>query len=303
MTPEKKFVEQGGSVFTAQALGVATNRDAWVYAFSKEVLTEQMEKTIACFNRSLGGERSLDPSEISWATNLQKAHEAGKRQSFNAQNIRLAAYRPFQKQWQYFDQLWNERRGVMPKLFPTGERGENLVICTGGLGSTKSRTCLVTDVTPDLNMMDAGTQCFPLYWYEEGEADLFKKTVVRHDGVSDWVRRLAERQYRATVGKEEIFYYVYGYLHKRDYREAFAADLKKSLPRIPLVERLEDFRKIAEVGRRLAALHLNYETLDPYPLEEVGDFAERRIVKMAFPKKDRSRIVVNATLTLAGIPV
>ena len=304
LTPEKKFVEKGESFFTAQALGVATNRDAYIQSFSKQAVLDRQRDAIAFYNEcAQRQEQTQNPALINWTRSLREAVVKGKSSSFDAQAIRLSVYRPFQQQWLYFDSFWNEARGVMPKLFPTGERGENLVICTGGLGSTKSRTCLITDVTPDLNMMDAGTQCFPLYWYEEGEADLFKKTVVRHDGVSDWVQQLAERQYRATVGKEEIFYYVYGYLHKQDYREAFAADLKKSLPRIPLVERLEDFRKIAEVGRRLAALHLSYETLDPYPLEEVGDFADRRIVKMVFPKKDRSRIVVNATLTLAGIPV
>ena len=290
LAPEKKFTELGESVFSAQALGVATNRDAWVYAFSREALVANMEKTIACFNRTLGGERSMDGHEISWSTNLQKAHEAGKTQHYDSGKIRLATYRPFTKQWQYFDQLWNERRGVMPKLFPAGERGENLVICTGGLGSTKTRTCLITDTTPDLNMMDAGTQCFPLYWYEEKDVDLFgKKTLVRHDGVSDWILRRA------------IFYYVYGFLHQPNYRATFAADLKKSLPRIPLVERYDDFKKTSYIGRQLAALHLNYENLEPYPLEEKGDFSDTRVKKMAIDRyqerqDDKSGIVNDPNL-------
>ena len=105
--------------------------------------------------------------------------------------------------------------------------------------------------------------------------------------------------------KEEIFYYVYGFLHQPNYRATFAADLKKSLPRIPLVERYEDFKQTSDIGRRLAALHLNYETLEPYPLEEVGDFSDTRVVKMRFGGKggkDRSTLVVNGTLTLRGIP-
>ena len=155
-------------------------------------------------------------------------------------------------------------------------------------------------------MMDAGTQCFPLYWYEEKDVDLFgKKTLVRHDGVSDWILRRAERQYGTTVTKEEIFYYVYGFLHQPNYRTTFAADLKKSLPRIPLAGRNDDFKKTSDIGRQLAALHLNYENLEPYPLEEKGDFSDTRVVKMKFGGKggkDRSTLIVNGTLTLCDIP-
>ena len=276
LAPEQKFTELGESVFSAQALGVATNRDAWVYAFSRETLAANMEKTIACFNRTIGGERSMNGHEISWSTNLQKAHEAGKTQRYDSGKIRLATYRPFTKQWQYFDQLWNERRGVMPKLFPTGKRGENLVICVSG------GALLITDVTPDLHFV-GDAQCFPLYWYEERDIDLFgKKTLVRHDGVSDWILRRAERQYGTTVTKEEIFYYVYGFLHQP-----------------------EDFKATSDIGRRLAALHLNYEALEPYPLEEKGDFSDTRVIKMKFGGKngkDRSTLIVNNTLTLRGIP-
>ena len=125
------------------------------------------------------------------------------------------------------------------------------------------------------------------------------------DGVSDWMSGQARRRYGTTVTKEEIFYYVYGFLHQPNYRATFAADLKKSLPRIPLVERYEDFKKTSDIGRQLAALHLNYETLEPYELEEKGDFSDTRVVKMKFGGKggkDRSVLIVNGTLTLCGIP-
>ena len=132
-----------------------------------------------------------------------------------------------------------------------------------------------------------------------------KSTRMRHDEVSDWIQRRAERQYGTAVTKEEIFYYVYGFLHQPAYRETFAADLKKSSPRIPQVERYEDFKKTSDIGRQLAALHLNYETLEPYPLEEKGDFSDTRVIKMKFGGKggkDRTTLIVNGTLTLRGIP-
>ena len=129
---------------------------------------------------------------------------------------------------------------------------------------------------------------------------------MRHDEVSDWIQRRAERQYGTAGTKEEIFYYVYGFLHQPSYQKTFANDLNKSLPRIPLVERYEDFKKTSDIGRQLAALHLNYENLEPYELEEVGDFSDTRITKMKFAgkrgKEDRSVLIVNQTLTLRGIP-
>ena len=307
LEPEKKFIEKGQSFFSAQALGVATNRDAYIQNFSKQAVLDLQKAAIAFYNDCAEQRQQVQqPQLINWTRSLREQVAKGKTSTFSEHAMRLSSYRPFQKQWLYFDAFWNEARGVMPKLFPTGERGENVVICTGGLGSTKARTCLITDVTPDLNMMDAGTQCFPLYWYEEKDVDLFgKKTLVRHDGVSDWILRRAERQYGTTVTKEEIFYYVYGFLHQPNYRATFAADLKKSLPRIPLVERYDDFKKTSDIGRQLAALHLNYENLEPYPLEEKGDFSDTRVKKMKFggkSGKDRSTLIVNGTLTLCDIP-
>ena len=272
---KKKFDTKSQSFFILQSRGNETAKDPWMYNYSKEKVNET----------SCQIEEGYTPIQSDYT---------------------IALYRPFVRQWLCTDRHLTHRVGQWPQIFPTGERGENLVICTGGLGSTKTRTCLITDITPDLNMMDAGTQCFPLYWYKEKDVDLFgKQTLERHDGVSDWVLGQARRRYGTAVTKEEIFYYVYGFLHQPAYRETFAADLKKSLPRIPLVERYEDFKQTSDIGRQLATLHLNYETLEPYPLEEKGDFSDTRVIKMKFGGKvgkDRSTLIVNGTLTLRGIP-
>lgn len=76
---------------------------------------------------------------------------------------------------------------------------------------------------------------------------------------------LFSKLYPSTEGsiKEDIFYYVYGYLHSTDYRSAFTDDLKLSLPRIGFVDDLDDFRRFVEAGRKLADLHLNYESAPP----------------------------------------
>lgn len=161
----------------------------------------------------------------------------------------------------------------------------------------------ITDVTPDLHFV-GDCQCFPLYWYSErAQDDLFTGAdLVRHDGVSDWALDQARRRYAIEVTKEDLFYYVYGFLHHPTYRATYTADLKKSLPRIPFVESAADFQKIVEIGRALGSLHLHYETCEPYPLVEVGTGANPRVEKMAFPGKDKTKVRINDTLTLEGIP-
>ena len=303
--PEKKFDSNPQSFFVTFSRGLETARDLWCYSFDKDGLSTNMQKTIELYNASVTHEKQIEDGMISWNRSLRNHLKAKHRTDFECSALRNGYYRPFCKQHCYFSTFWNNVVSLNKAFFPTGKADENLVICTSGLGSTKERTSLIVNMTPDLNMLDAGTQCFPLYWYEEKDADLFgNKTLIKHDGVSDFILKEARNRYRtATISKEDIFYYVYGFLHQADYRTTFAADLKKTLPRLPLVERLEEFKTFSDAGRQLAALHLNYETLEPYPLTEVGDFFDKRIEKMSFPKKDKTRVLVNGTLMLEGIPL
>jgi predicted helicase len=177
----------------------------------------------------------------------------------------------------------------------------------------------MTDVIPDLAMWGSSSgQFFPRYTYELVENDggfdfggeVARTGYRRIDNITDW----ALTDYRATYGgqvtKDNIVYYVYGLLHSPTYRSEFAADLKKMLPRIPKVK---DFAGFVEAGRKLADLHLNYETIEPHVLDEIvtGDTSDvqlYRVQKMAFGKgqsakeKDKSRIIYNSRITVAGIP-
>lgn len=183
----------------------------------------------------------------------------------------------------------------------------------------------MTDCIPDLHSI-GDSQCFPLYWYDDSTADiadLFSAPqsdadrYVRRDGVTDWILSTARKQYGSRVTKEDIFYYVYGILHAPDYRTTFAADLKKSLPRLPLVESPDDFWAFSRAGRSLAELHLGYERVEPYagcrtiysPLTNRGDEISYLIDdKMRFGKLDSKtadkRIIhYNAGITIENIPL
>ena len=172
-------------------------------------------------------------------------------------------------------------------------------------------------------MLSAGSQCFPLYWYEKAEHDaepqgeMFASAeapeangYIRHDAITDWALEAFRKHYNdATITKEGIFWYVYGILHSPEYKQRFAADLKKMLPRIPFAE---DFNAFSDAGRRLGDWHLNYETVEPFPLTEeakrlVMEQDDYLVTKMTFGKKDgkpdKSVIVYNPHLVLRDIPL
>jgi predicted helicase len=169
----------------------------------------------------------------------------------------------------------------------------------------------MTDALPDLELIGK-SQCFPLYYYEErlkSNPSLFddanENEYIRRDGVSDFILERAHKMYGNRVTKEDIFYFVYGILHSPEYRTQFANDLKKMLPRIPLVEEPNDFWKFSKAGRALAELHINYEQVPPYEGVTVKgtESGFYRVEKMRFPAKDRKdTILYNSKITIENIP-
>lgn len=217
----------------------------------------------------------------------------------------------------------------IPKAFPTPEHG-NRVIVVPGIGSNREFSVLISDLIPDLGFNSA-CQCFPLYYYEElDSSDMFasREKYVRKDAVSDYILKQACARYGNKIAKEDIFYYVYGFLHSPEYRTAFSADLKKMLPRIPLVDSAEDFWAFSKAGRKLADIHLHYEQAEPYKAlivssnsttEDLPMFSTvadarplysaeapetlYRVTQMRFGKnKDKSKIIYNGKITIANIP-
>ncbi len=277
--PEEKFDGKAKSFFLTHSLGLAPGRDAWVYNFSKSKLAETMRRSIAFFNeQSLNfkiekGKNSklevdefidTDPTKISWNRNLKQDLEKFKNHKFNQIGVVVGHYRPFCKSNLYFDKDKNAMVYQTKRLFPTPNT-QNRVICVSGVGVTKDFSCIITDIIPDLELIGK-SQCFPLHYFEQREKQsptLFdgagEQEQIRRDGVSDWILGQARSRYGDRVGKEDVFYYVYGFLHHPVYRERFAADLKKMLPRLPQVEEPRDFWAFSKAGRALADLHLGYD--------------------------------------------
>lgn len=325
LSPIKKFDEKSQSYFSTLAIGLSTNRDAWCYNFSLKELTNNINHCLKAYNTErdfiLKDPNKIitsDSTKISWSVNLLKFIKQNKKISFSDNNIVTSSYRPFVYEYLYFSKELTERPGQMPKLFPTSNHN-NLLICVSGIGGTKDFSCLITNYITDIQLMFNG-QCFPLYWYEEKTEDPKQQNIFelntnddpeityeKHDGVTDFILNKARSVYKTnSITKEDIFYYVYGLLHSPDYRNQFAADLKKMLPRIPLVNSAADFKTFSSAGRGLANLHLNYEKrLPPESIVVEGDTGDNYLVnKMKFKsKEDKTEIIYNNQITIKNIPL
>jgi predicted helicase len=236
--------------------------------------------------------------------------EKFKTYSYQSQNLVESLYRPFFKCHLYFDKDLNAMLYQNKKLFPATEL-KNLVICVSGIGGSKDFSTLITNHIPILHVVENG-QSFPLYYYEERQKQsktLFDENgdseYIRRDGVSDFILDTAKKLYGNNVTKEDIFYYVYGFLHSPEYRIMFANDLKKMLPRLPLVEDVKHFWAFSKAGRKLAELHINYESVPPYKEVTVSGSETKFFIveKMRFPKKDQKEtIIYNSKIRLEDIP-
>ncbi len=329
------------TLFLEHAPGVMTSRDAWAYGYGRSAVVKNMSAMIAAYNEEVVRYQKLgtrddvdlvvdhDPQRISWSRALKKGVESGRMARFVASAVVQSCYRPYQKMWLYSDPFFNESSGRIRKFFP--RESNSPVICMAGLGDSKPFSTLMLDAIPSYDLLGK-TQCFPLYLYEsiDDEADdtpLIETSAEgetidgyrRRSAVTSSILKIFQDGYGKAVSKEDIFYYVYGILHSPEYRTRFAADLKKMLPRIPLTKEAGDFQRFYKAGRELAQWHLNYETIDPYPLDEHCDVLAMEpeklyaVTKMTYArptaeqkaagqKWDKTRIIYNSHITLSGIP-
>ncbi len=323
------------TIFGNYSAGLKSNRDAWVYNFSHAAVSANVRRMISFYNsqgnsfdkhcqRHRIADRGdavdafidLDPTKISWNRATRNDVTKGVRYTYRPGALVPSMYRPFEKTTAYFDRQLNDMVYQLPRLFPTAELS-NLGFYLNGINEFAEPAVLMLGCMPCLDLFGRGGQFFPRFTYQRssstpdlyGEGDRAEHT--RLDNVTDGILADYHATYSISVTKEDIFFYVYGILHSPQYRTNFAADLKRMLPRIPKVR---DFRGFADAGRKLSDLHIGYETVVPYPLQEtvsapmgIGETELYRVERMIFGKgagkqKDRSRIVYNSHLTLSGIP-
>jgi len=328
-------------LFKTYAPGVNTSRDSWCYNFSRNTLLASIERMIAFYSELRAKLRdsgsadiagASDAKKISWSRGLRKDLELGKELKFVPSAAAVSLYRPFFKQWLYFDRRLNEAIGQMPQFFPR-ESVPNSIICVSGVGARAGFSALITNCPANFHTIDSG-QCFPLYVYEKAgeteDGELFdggkgasEPIYTRRDAITDAGLAHFQASYPSeAITKEDLFYYIYGLLHSPDYRSRYVDNLGKELPRIPAVKTAADFRAFSKAGRELAHWHLHYETVDIYsdakldtgkvPRAALKD-ADYRVTKMKFAKTrdpetqksipDKTAVIYNEHITIRDIPL
>lgn len=332
------------SVFAEQTIGANTSRDAWVYNFSARRVFSNASQMVEFYNNQVPKVRKAldgiakekrdqvldasidtDPARVSWSANLKAYASRGKTLKIGRSSVTPSLYRPYCMQQLVFEDSLIERPGRLSRVFPTPKH-PNIVIAVTGPGAGKGFSALVSSVPTNFHTLDSG-QCFPLHDYlladEAGELKFGEAETVegyrRRDAITDAALKMFRAVYGPKVTKEDLFYYVYGILHSPEYRTRFASNLKKELPRIPLTKEHTDFWAFSKAGRDLAYWHLNYETIDPYPLDEHSDVLAMEpeklfsVTKMTYArptpeqkaagqKWDKTRILYNSHITLSGLP-
>ena len=296
-------------IFKLFSNAVHSSRDTWVYNYSLQKLETNIQRTIDTYNEQVMGWKqkanqsltiddfvNYDDTKISWSSTLKIYLKRGKLHQSDFSKIRSSLYRPFCNQFLYFDEILNDRRGHFLYIFPTPDtQKENLVITIPGVGNRKEFGCFISKFIIALDFAFEKAQCFPFYTYDQDGTN-------RKENITDWSLEQFRNYYQdQTITKWDIFYYTYGLLHHPSYRERYAANLKRELPRIPYAP---DFRGFADAGQQLADLHLNYEEKPEYPLKFIENDQvplDWRVEKMKL-SKDKTQIIYNEFLTLSGIP-
>ena len=314
------------TIFRLYSRGLATGKDTYIYNFSRDACAENARRMTRNYlnalhdlenNPELPVEKvvSQHTSGIKWDRELENNLRRKKKPRFDCGYIRKVTYRPFVATNCYADYTFVQMKYQLDRIFPNNS-SENRVICVPGLGSKKPFSTLMTDTMPDLGF-NAASQCFPRYSYPK-PADPSEGTHTfqgigelpdRIDNISDTALRTFQDHYRDdTITKDNIFDYVYGILHAPSYREQFANDLSKMIPRIPFAP---DFHAFAQAGSALADLHLNYETCEQHPLELIfsrqGESQPKhfQLSKRAMrftDKETKTTLILNEHVRLSGIP-
>ena len=319
------------AIFGLYSLGLATGRDIYIYNFSRNICAEnalRMTQDYLAALSELDENLELTVNEVTqrhdlnvkWNRELENNLKRKKRTKFMDSYIRKVAYRPFIATNCYADYTFSQMKYQVDRIFPNA-LSDNTVICVPGKGSKKPFSVLMTNKLTDLNLNEAGARCFPRWQYPRpvdtsNTTDTFQgidKAPERIDNISDTALRAFRKHYSDdAITKDDIFDYIYGILHAPSYRDQFANDLSKMIPRIPYAP---DFRAFVKAGQLLADLHLNYETCDQYPDLSVEPLKPsllweekpehfllgKRAMRFA-DKQERTTLIINEHVCLSGIP-
>ena len=316
-TMRAKSGDDERAIFKLYSNGVKTQRDEWVFDFDERHLASKIRFFTSTYEgkRRRLADRDFDDSElgteIKWDRELRKYLRRNIPVRYSREHTVESLYRPFTKKNLYFMRELNAMQYQLPQVFPTGEVGENKVICFQGTGARRPFAVLATDRVPDLHLFFDGTQCLPLYRYtEDGE---------RVSNITEWGLRRINEHYRKEFGErfeevaggeritaEDVFAYTYAVLHDPVYRHDYAVDLLREFPRLPLYH---DWDAWMKMGRELLDLHIGFEDVEPYALERYDTnidgqdrVSPRVMLRANAGDKERGEIHIDSETVLRGVP-
>jgi len=296
------------SIFKSFSLGVSTNRDNVVYDFDRQALERRVKQFCDDYNteamqyqlkgKPVDIDGFVNYGKVKWSSTLKNHARRGTLVEFDGTKLRTSLYRPFTRMLLYYDPILTDRPALFDKIVPNPTtETDNRLICVSGLGHDVF-ICQMTGLITDLKYSvtgNSGTQCFPFYTYAEDVSN-------RRENITDWALEQFRIHYHDDrISKWDIFQYIYALLHHPSYREKYAANLRRELPRIPFAP---DFRGFAVAGAKLSEMHVNYEKQPEYPLQRLESQdvpLNWRVEKMKL-SKDRTQLIYNDFLILGGIP-
>ncbi|CAC8563207.1 DEAD/DEAH box helicase [Staphylococcus sp. EG-SA-6] len=288
-----KFLAMDSDIFKDRSIGISTNRDSWVYSFSKDSSRENTLKMIRNYNneveRLMGLDKlsklevlNTDPSYIKWTDRLKNDLVAERKITLDEEKLRVSMYRPFTKKWLFFDNKVIHR----PRKYESILEQPNSIIFTSGAGAKREFSAIAVNVIPNQDMNEKG-QGFYLFNSNTTAVQQDKYNIRCQFGLSE----------------EETFYYIYAVLHSPEYLNKYQNDLQKSLPQIP---NLKNKGIYVNVGKELYNLHLNYENQEIWPEVELvypNKKVDYYVEKMKHQKGQKNIIIYNNEITIKNIPL
>lgn len=292
------------SLFELNSLGICTHRDEWLCSLSTSDLVDKVSFFIDYYNSEVerwkSNNQSIESQDfvdrtIKWTGDLEKHMLRGKVLDFDNTLIRASMYRPYHRNYVYYEKALIDRTYKIHHILPSHlHTAGNTIIALSGVSTSKPFSLVATSILPSIDLIEK-TQCLPLYTYSQDGT--------RKDNITDWaLAQFREHYLDQNIGKEDIFHYVYGVLHNPAYRQKYEQNLKRSLPRVPFYD---DFWQWAAWGKALMALHIGFESASLYPLNRF-DAQVREDGSIPKPKlkadKEHGMIILDEDSSLSGVP-
>jgi predicted helicase len=308
-----KQVKSGKSqnaIFSLFSNGVSTNRDEWVYDFSREKLVKKMQFFFKEYNNEVTRWKKWKKENsytdikaesnpvvdnflherniIKWSKMLKRDKlRKHKKGIFDKNDIKNCLYRPFLKNYLYNGYIPIDIKGEFNKIL--FDENKFIVFNNGSLLPFNS---IAVNSIVDLHF-NGDSVCLPLYTHDVDDN--------KNDNITDWALTQFKNQYPTleTLSKLDIFHYAYAILHNPDYRAKYEQNLKREFPRIPFYE---NFMQWADYGKQLMELHLNYEMAEHYPLKRQNLKVSKIPKAKLKADKEQGLIYIDDNTTLSEIP-